>query len=298
MGLRRVIVRNLGVYYMIIACLMFAVTGSLAKFVSKDLPSIEVVFFRNLIGLIIVIFTAIKLSKKIKGGAFWLLMFRGFIGSVALFAFFYNIAHINLAAAFTFSKTSTIWIALIAAIWLKERLSSLGWFAVFLGFGGIILIIQPNIGISKSDLLGVFSGLGAALAYTSARELSRHYPPNIIVLSFMAWGSVLPLVCMGAAEFISVDGFDFLFSKFVPPSLFSIAILLLVGIFGYLFQIYMTKSYAVSKKAGTVATVSYSDVIFTIIIGYFMGDGLPNAMAFFGIMLVILSGILVLKDKK
>lgn len=296
--MNRFIIRNLGIYYMLIACLMFAITGSLAKLVSKELPSIEVVFFRNLIGLFIVVWAILKMSQKQKGGAFWLLMFRGFVGSVALFAFFYNIAHINLAAAFTFSKTSPIFIALIAAIWLKERLSYFGWFAVFLGFAGIVLIIQPSLGISKNDILGIWSGFGAALAYTSARELSRHYSANVIVLSFMAWGTILPLACMVAAEFISISSLDFMFSKFVLPSYGNFALLVVVGIFGYLFQIYMTKSYAVSKKAGTVATVSYSDVVFTIFIGYFMGDKLPNTMAFFGIMLVILSGILVVKDKR
>ena len=71
-----------------------------------------------------------------------------------------------------------------------------------------------------------------------------------------------------------------------------------MGITGLYFQINMTKAYAASRKAGTVAAVSYADVIFTIIIGTAMGDALPNAAAFFGIMLVILSGILVVREKR
>lgn len=297
MALRRLIIKNLGIYYMLLACLMFAFTGAFAKFLSKDLPSIEVVFFRNLIGLGIVLFSIYRLRPKNAGGAFWLLMFRGFVGTMAMFAFFYNVAHISLAAAFTFSKTSPIFTALIAAIWLKEKLSSKGWFAVFLGFSGIVFVIQPNLGISKSDILGIWSGLGAALAYTSVRELNKSYSTHYIVLSFMAWGTALPMIFMWMASFYRPASFDFLFSPFVLPSWINLIFIILIGIFGYLFQVFMTKSYAAAKKVSIVATVSYSDVIFTIFMGAIMGDGLPNAMAFFGIMLVIFSGIMITREK-
>lgn len=295
--LRRVVIRNIGIYYMIIASILFATTGAFAKVLSADMPSIEVVFFRNLIGLLIIVYAIYKNPPTQIGGHFWLLMFRGFIGTIALFAFFYNIAHINLGAAFTFSKTSPIFTAVLAALFFKEMLSFKGWWAIFLGFVGILLIIQPNLGITKSDWLGIFSGFGAALAYTSVRELKKSYDTKIIVLSFMAWGSFLPIVFMVMAEFFSYDNLDFLLSKFVVPDFKNLFFIVLMGIVGLFFQIYMTKAYACSKKAGVVAAVSYLDVVFTIIIGFFMGDDLPNLIAFFGIILVIFSGILVVKEK-
>lgn len=48
------------------------------------------------------------------------------------------------------------------------------------------MIAQPDgMAFGKYDLLGIFSGIGAALAYTSIRELRRHYDTRVIVLSFM-----------------------------------------------------------------------------------------------------------------
>ena len=129
--LKRFYISHLGIFYMLFACFMFAVTGAFAKYLSKDMPSIEVVFFRNLIGLFIVIYAIYRFPFKQAGGHFFLLMFRGFVGTVALFAFFYNVAHVNLATAFTFQKTNPIFTAILAAFIFKERLSSLGWFAVF-----------------------------------------------------------------------------------------------------------------------------------------------------------------------
>ncbi|WP_078435957.1 DMT family transporter [Campylobacter pinnipediorum] len=294
---RRIIIRNLGIYYMIIASILFAFTGAFAKILSSDLPSIEVVFFRNLIGLMMILYAIFKKPLNQKGGHIFLLMFRGFVGTIALFAFFYNIAHINLGAAFTFSKTSPIFTAILAAFVFKESLSFKGWGAIFLGFIGILFIIQPNLGISKTDWLGIWSGVGAALAYTSVRELKKSYDTKVIVLSFMGWGSLLPLVFMGMAEFVEYEPIDFLLSKFVMPNIWNLAAIIAMGVFGLFFQVYMTKAYAVSKKAGVVAAVSYLDVIFTIIIGFFMGDKLPDGLAFFGIILVILSGIIVVREK-
>lgn len=290
--------RHLGAYYMIVACMFFAGVGVFAKLLSAQMPSVEVVFFRNLVGLIAVIFVIYRrLPIRQSGGEFGMLMFRGFIGTVALFALFYNIAHINLGAAYTFQKTSPIFTAIFAAVFLREALSRRGWFAIFLGFIGILFIIQPNLGISKSDWLGLWSGVGAALAMLSVRKLRKAYDTNVIVLSFMAWGTFLPLALMGAAEWIEIKQLDFLLSPFAVPDLKGVVLIVLMGLAGFYFQLFMTKAYAAVRKAGTVAAVSYMDVVFSLVVGFFMGDTLPDAAAFFGIFLVIFSGILVARER-
>ena len=81
------------------------------------------------------------------------------------------------------------------------------------------------------------------------------------------------------------------------PSWHNFVFILLMGLSGYYFQAFMTKAFAVGKKAGVIAAVSYADVIFTLIIGYFMGDALPNHLALAGIVLVVVSGILVVREK-
>lgn len=290
--------RHLGVYYMIIACMHFAAVGAFAKLLSSEIPSVEVVFFRNVVGLILVLYVIYKRPPtNQKGGQFGVLMFRGFIGTISLFALFYNIAHINLGAAYTFQKTSPIFTAIMAAIFLKESLSRRGWGAIFLGFVGILFIIQPNLGISKSDWLGIWSGVGAAMAMLSVRGLRKSYDTNVIVLSFMVWGTVLPIALMGAAEFVKFEALDFLLAPFAMPSLKGLVYIVLMGLAGYFFQLYMTKAYAATKKAGTVAAVSYMDVVFSLVVGLMMGDALPNLSAFFGIMLVIFSGIIVARER-
>ena len=253
---------------MIIACMFFAAVGGFAKVLSEQMSSIEVVFFRNAVGLAIVLYAIYKRPPTHqKGGQFCVLMFRGFIGTIALFAL------------------------------LKEALSKKGWGAIFLGFIGILFIIQPNLGISKTDWLGLWSGVGAALAMLSVRTLRKSYDTSVIVLSFMAWGTALPMLLMGIAEWVKFESLDFLLSPFVAPNFKGVILIVLMGLAGYFFQFYMTKAYAASKKAGSVAAISYMDVVFSLVVGYFMGDTLPNAAAFFCIMQVVISGIIVERER-
>ncbi|MBQ8819520.1 DMT family transporter [Campylobacter sp.] len=297
MRYNRFLIRHLGIYYMLIASLLFAGTGALSKILSSELSSIEIVFFRNIIGLGLIILMIYKKPLHQTGGKFWLLAFRGIIGTIGLYAFFYNIAHIDLATAFTFSKTSPIFTALLAAFIFKERLSYLGWFAIFIGFIGILFIIEPTLGVSKDEYIGLLSGIGAALAYTSIRGLRKHYDTRAIVLSFMLCGSAIPLLSMIIGSFYYRPDLDFLISPFIMPSLASWVMVILMGLLATGFQIYLTKAYAASKKAGVVAAVGYSDVVFSMIFGLILGDSLPSAWAFLGIVMIIGAGILVARER-
>ncbi|WP_086303900.1 DMT family transporter [Campylobacter devanensis] len=297
MRYNKFLIRHLGIYYMLIASLLFAGTGALSKILSSELSSIEIVFFRNIIGLGLIIWMIYKRPLHQAGGKFWLLAFRGIIGTIGLYAFFYNIAHIDLATAFTFSKTSPIFTALLAAFIFKERLSYLGWFAIFIGFIGILFVIAPTLGVSKDEYIGLLSGIGAALAYTSIRGLRKHYDTRAIVLSFMLCGSAMPLLSMIVGSFYYRPDLDFLISPFIMPSLTSWVMVILMGLLATGFQIYLTKAYAASKKAGVVAAVGYSDVIFSMIFGLILGDALPDAWAFLGIVMIIGAGILVARER-
>ncbi|WP_086244810.1 DMT family transporter [Campylobacter devanensis] len=297
MRYNKFLIRHLGIYYMLIASLLFAGTGALSKILSSELSSIEIVFFRNIIGLGLIIWMIYKRPLHQAGGKFWLLAFRGVIGTIGLYAFFYNIANIDLATAFTFSKTSPIFTALLAAFIFKERLSYLGWFAIFIGFIGILFVIEPTLGVSKDEYIGLLSGIGAALAYTSIRGLRKHYDTRAIVLSFMLCGSAMPLLSMIVGSFYYRPNLDFLISPFVMPSLNGWVMIVIMGLLATAFQIYLTKAYAASKKAGVVAAVGYSDVIFSMIFGLILGDALPDAWAFLGIVMIIGAGILVARER-
>ena len=283
-----------GVLYMLLASLLFAGMGVFAKLLSHNLPSLEVVFFRNVFGVGAVAATLLHTPLKGEGGKPLLLFFRGFIGFLALLCFFYDIAHIPLGEAMTYSKTSPIWTAIFAYIFLQERLLPLAWVAIFIGFIGIVLITDPfTTPFDKYDILGIASGIGAALAYTSVRELKRYYDTRAIVLSFMGIGTLGPLLLMFVARYVQVDELDFLLAKFTMPQGVMWLYIVCMGILATLAQIYMTKAYG-TTKAGIVGTVSYSNIVFSIAFGMlFLADPMPDFIEILGIILIIVSGVLV-----
>ena len=282
---------------MLIASFTFAVMGAFAKLASESMSSLEVVFFRNIAGVIIVGAAVLKKPMRHPGGKPFLLFFRGFMGFVALLAFFYNIAHIPLGDAMTYSKTSPIFTAVFAWLFLHEKLSYKGWLAVFIGFVGILFITQPSgVGFSKYDFLGIFSGVGAALAYTSVRELKTYYDTRAIVLSFMLTGTIGPVVLFLVSPYLHIPELDFMLAKFVIPHGIVWFYLLAIGLLATLSQILMTKAYG-ETKAGIVGAVSYTNILFSIIVGLFLGDAFPSLTTTFGIILIVFAGVMVARDK-
>ncbi|MCR2095779.1 DMT family transporter, partial [Campylobacter upsaliensis] len=130
----RVIKRNLGVYFMILACLDFALMSACAKILSEELSSIEIMFFRNVIGVVFMLYMLRKLRTHKEGGKLWLLIFRGVVGTLSLYLFFYNVSNITLGGAFAFQKTSPIFITLIAFVIFKENIGLKGWLGIFIAF--------------------------------------------------------------------------------------------------------------------------------------------------------------------
>ncbi len=285
---------------MLLASLSFALMGGFAKTVSEVLPPVEVTFFRNVFGVALVGFAIYKSPLKQIGGKPLLLLFRGTMGFVALLAYFYIIAYIPLGEAVTYNKTSPIFVAIFAYLFLNEKLGKGAISAIIIGFIGIVLIAQPEGGqFDKYDVLGIFSGVGAALAYTSIRELRAYYDTRAIVMSFMAIGTIAPVLLMLSAPYVTPPyGLDFMFAEFVMPKGILWLYLVIMGLSATASQVLMTKAYELTK-AGIVGTISYSNIVFALIIGIMLGDPIPDVWTFLGIVLVIGSGLLVAfsKDK-
>jgi drug/metabolite transporter (DMT)-like permease len=288
---------KLAVRYMLISSFLFAFTGAFAKLLSDYMSSVEVVFIRNITGVILISYAIYKSPVKQIGGKPFLLFMRGFIGFSALLMYFYNIANIPLAQAQTFNKISPIFTAIFSYLLLKEKLSIQAWIGIFIGFIGVLFITNFNIfALSKTDWLGICSGIGAGLAYTSIRELRKSYDNKIIVLSFMTVGTIAPLILMIVASYITIDSLDWILAKFVMPKTIAWIYIVALGIFATFSQLYMTKAYSLAS-GGIVGTISYTNIIFSIALGMLFGDLFPSFMVIIGIILIIISGILVTLKK-
>ena len=285
--------KSLAIKYMLISSFLFSFTGGFAKELSLYMSSLEVVFFRNISGVIIISYAIYKSPLKQIGGKPLLLFARGFIGFTALLMYFYNIANISLAEALTFSKVSPIFTAIFSYLFLSEKLSKTAWSGVFVGFFGVMFITGFDVTtLSKTDWLGILSGVGAGLAYTSIRELRNYYDNKAIVLSFMSVGTIFPIILLILGSYYSSDTFDWVLAPFVIPTGIAWFYIVGLGIFATLSQVYMTKAYSLAK-GGVVGAIGYSTIVFSIIVGMMLGDAFPSTTILIGISFIVLSGLLV-----
>jgi len=283
-----------GIVYMLVASFLFALTMLFAKLLSGSMGSVEVTFWRNTVGLAVI--GAFILRKPIRnaGGKPFTLIFRGVIGTVALLTFFYTISATTLSNAIVYAKTEPIFTALLAFFLLGEKLKYHAVIAVIIGFSGVALL--SGIDMGYLHIMGIMTGFLSALAYTSVRSLKAYYDERTVVLSFMFFGTLIPIFLMIAAQYTTSELFAFALSPFILPYGTDWLWIALMGIAAAYGQIFMTRAYFYAQ-AGIVSTVSYSVVLFATMFGIMLGDIFPTPTVIAGGILIVASGILLSRQK-
>lgn len=282
-----------GVYYMLLAALGFSVMSGFAKVLRHSFNAPQLVFYRNLVGLLLLSVSLVRSPVQQTGGKLGLLIFRGVMGTFALYTLLYTILHVPLGTAMTYNTMNTFYIALLAGWLLKERLSGLIWLCIIMGFIGVLLIYRPSVDFSwQYHLVGLLHGLFSALAYLSIGSLNTHYDTRVIVLSFLVSGLVIPSLMMAIGGLWQLPPDDFFFPAFRLPQGWDWFHLAGIGISALSGQYFVTKAYS-HDKAGIVAAIGYSNIIFAMAIGIFLGDAFPDRITITGILLVIFSGVVI-----
>jgi len=282
---------------MLLSALISALNGAIAKILSQEISALEIVFFRNVLGVLFLLVMLKHTPTRLPGGKIHLLILRGLLGFSAMILFFYTITTIPLGVAITLNKTSPLFVTILAFFLLKERLSVKALFALLAGFTGVLMITKPvGMTLGYEHFLGILGGFLAAAAYTTIKKIKHIYDARVIVLSFMTTGSVIPLLLFLIAPFVRApEAIAFLFVDFHLPTTLKIwTLILLIGIISTLSQWLLTKAYSLSN-AGIIGIVSYTNIPFAIGFGYMLGDAFPDFWTFCGIGLIVLGGLLVKK---
>lgn len=284
---------------MLLSALVSALNGALAKVLTDDLSAMELVFFRNVLGVFIILYTLKHTPPILSGGKLHLLFMRGFFGFSAMILFFYTIATIPLGEAITLNKTSPLFVSILAYYLLKEHLSKRAILALLVGFFGIVLITKPfGMSISYEHFLGILGGFFAAAAYATIKKIKDIYDTRVIMLSFMGVGTLFPILFFMTAPYVNVpESLSFLFATFQWD--YEIKVWAFIGfmaVISTLSQWLLTKAYSLSK-ASIIGVISYTNIPFAIGFGWMLGDAFPDFWTFTGIGLIVLGGVLVSKSK-
>lgn len=276
-----------GPFYFLISVIFFSVMEILVKFLSSSYPIGELVFFRGFFGLLPIIFIMPKKkffqnfkTKKIK-----LHIFRTITGCFALISIFFSLKYLPLADAISITFAAPIFATIFSIFFLKEIVGKKRWFAVLIGFLGILIILKPGTSLfSIYSIFPILFCVGFAASASLIRILSKT-DKNYLISFYYTAG--LTLV-----------------SLFLDPlswkiPLFKDCLLLIsIGIIGSLGNIIITEAYRKSEIS-LITPIKYLNLIFAIVFGYYLFNEVPEYSTLIGSVFIIVSTVIIfIRERK
>ena len=263
-----------GALLIISAELMFTCMGASIRHVSEDLNNPMVVFARNLVGLMILLPWLLQGGiRRFSTRVPHLHLLRGLAGVGAMYCFFYALAKLPLADAMLLKLTAPLFIPLVALVWLKERFTWHLLLALALGFGGVVIMLTPDLEHTGSvSLIALAGGALAALAKVTVRRLSHSESSSLTVFYFAATGlaaSLLPLLWY-----------------WQTPTASQLLWLFLLGAFATAGQLLMTRGYACAPAA-RLGPFAFFSVIFGAVFGWILWDEILTLSTIAGALLIL-----------
>jgi drug/metabolite transporter (DMT)-like permease len=270
--------------WMLISGFLFSCMGVLVKLSAVYFSSIELVFYRSMIGfLIICVIISVRhlpLSTLYWKNHCW----RGLSGLGSVLMFFYCITQLPLATAVTLNYTSPLFLTLLTTMILKDHFHWLFAVAVVLGFAGVVLLLRPSLHEDQwsGGLIGLASGFFAAIAYLNIRHLGNLGEPDWrVVFYFTLISTIITSIWM-------------LFNTFHPITPVNFLLLLGIGITATLAQLALTRAYRTGKVL-VVGALAYSTVVFASLWGILIWDELLSLTSWLGVGLIVAGGLLSLR---
>jgi drug/metabolite transporter (DMT)-like permease len=265
----------LGIRYVLMSALGFSLMSSLVKLVSTSgIPVFEIVAARSLVSLIISFVDVKRRGISIWGHNKKLLIARGMIGTVALMCVYYALTTLPLAEATILQYTHPVFTALLAFLFLGERIRRATVVCILFCMVGLIFIVGPETLINgtshlplQSVLIALVGASGSAIAYVIVRRISNTEDSSVIIFYFPFMAFPLSVILLG--------------NDFVIPTAYELFLLLAIGVFTQTGQIGLTKAMK-TLNAGVASAYSYIQVVFSIALGWLIFSEVPVITTWIG----------------
>ena len=267
--------------WMVLAAFLFACMGVLVKLSAPYFSSTELVFYRSLFGVWMTYMVIRHYRLPLRTPHWKIHCWRGVSGAISLLLFFYCLTHMPLASAISLNYTWPLFVALLTIVVLKEQSHWLLLGAIGIGFIGVILLLRPTLPDENWDtnLLGIASGFFAAIAYMNVKQLGN--------LGESEWQVVFYFTLISTL----ITGVWLTFTSFQPITGNGLLLLVSIGMTATLAQLAMTRAY--HRGATLVVTsLGYSTVLFACVWGMLLWDEVLPPIAWLGMGLIILGGLL------
>ena len=245
-------------------------------------PVGQVLFLRFFIGFIPIFFIIPKekLLSFYKTTRPGLHAFRAFTGAAAIIALFIGLRELPLADVVSLTFGGPIFVTVASIFFLSEKVGIKRWSAVFLGFIGMLLIVQPAfIDLNFYYITPIIFCIFFACVAISVRSLSKTEPNYRIAFYFTFLCSLLCIVTIFKGDWVLPNKIDFL-------------IFIIMGLCGSIANLLLTQSYRLAE-ASLVTPIKYLSLVFAIVFGFLIWSEIPKLLTLFGALLVITSSLII-----
>ncbi len=274
--------------WMVLGSFLFATMAVGIKFASHSFATFELIFYRGLVSVIFMGIVVRASGVRLKTPVPMMHLSRSAIGVLSLASWFYAIAELPLATAMTLNYMSGVWVAafVVGGALLYGNPSRQGPLlaTVAMGFAGVVMALRPTMEQDQlfAGVIGLLSGMGAALAYMQVTALGKVGEPEVRTVFYFSLGTALVgLVGIGFSGLTPWQDVSWQDAAWVVP----------IGILASLGQWCMTRAY---RKGSTlvVATMQYSGIVFACIYSLIVFGDVIAPMGWAGIAVIVASGIL------
>ncbi|MCG3266229.1 DMT family transporter [Yoonia sp. I 8.24] len=223
--------------WMLAAIGSFTSMAVAGRAVSGDLDTFEIMLFRSVTGIILVLLVAGFSGNlgQITRNRFGLHLVRNLCHFTGQNLWFFAIATIPLAQVFALEFTTPIWVILLSPLVLRDKLTPIGLLSAFIGFLGVLIVTRPDTAtLSPGLIAAAICAIFFALTAIFTRKLTMTEPITAIMFYLTISQAVFGLLCAGydgditlpsgaGIPLVIVIGFTGLFAHFCLTTALSLA---------------------------------------------------------------------------
>ena len=275
-----------GSFLMVVAMATFALEDSVIKLVSSVLPVGQILFLLGVGGALAFTGLGLIFKKEFFSTGFFSWPMNSRVVSEVIGRVFYSsaLALTPLSSSTIILQATPLVVVVGAAVLFKESVTATRWFAVILGFFGVVIIVDP--GSDSFSFLSILAVLGM-LGFAS-RDLASRAVPKALNIFALGLHGFLSIALSGIVLHLFND------EPILLPDISSWLFLLIgivLGTIGY-------SAIISAMRMGEVSAITpfrYSRIIFGVMIGVFFFEEKVTLTAALGCGLILLSSFIVLR---
>ena len=264
------------------------VMGVFIRILSDTYPAEQLSAFRNLFGIVPSAILLLSMAEWHAGGRrlrirqWRLALFRGAFVIVAQLCFYVALTRLEFATVSALAFASPMIVTALSRPVLGDRVGPWRWAAVLIGFGGVILIMQPGTdAFSLWALLPVAAAFFYASASVTVRLIDREVPiPLVNLYANAASLSLATLITLTLSEPVWI------------ASAADLGLIALMGICGGAGVLFLTLAYRTATPS-VIAPFEFTGILFAFLLGWLVFNEAPFDRLFPGVLLIIGAGLLI-----